>query len=68
MRKVRLPLLFLSLVLSFAALPVQRASAGPPCWCEILCWDNGAQLCWQDECCHLYCCDKSDPSCSVPCW
>jgi hypothetical protein len=68
MRKLKLPLLLLGLVLSFAALPVPTASAGPQCLCEILCWDNGVQLCWQDECCHLTCCDKSDPTCWSPCF
>lgn len=68
MRKLKLLLLLLVLALSFAALPVPTASAGPTCVCDILCWDNGFQLCYQDECCHLYCCDKSDPNCWVPCW
>jgi hypothetical protein len=67
MRKLRLPLLLLALVLSFVALPVQRASAGFRCLCDIVCWDSGTQRCWQDDCCQVHCCDADDPSCWPPC-
>lgn len=69
MRKTRWLLLGLALLLVTLAAPVPEATASHHwCLCEILCWDNGYQLCWQDECCQLYCCDKSDPGCWVPCW
>jgi hypothetical protein len=44
--------------------PVAHAN---DCVCGIYCWQSGTQWCYQDECCHLYCCDISDPGCFIQC-
>lgn len=67
MRKLRLPFLLFALILSFSVHPARTASAGP-CWCEIACWDAGDQICWQDACCNVHCCDKINGWCPNPCW
>ncbi|HZF11997.1 MAG TPA: hypothetical protein VFE33_24695 [Thermoanaerobaculia bacterium] len=35
--------------------------------CEILCWEQGTQLCYQDSRCHTHCCESSNPLCTTPC-
>lgn len=65
MRKVRLLLLSLALLGSALAMPVSEAAAERGCYCEIYyCLDFGNELCSQDSCCRLHCCDKSDPGCT----
>ncbi len=70
MRKIRSLLLVLALVLlsAVAMSPPPAAEASHHnCVCEILCWYSGNQVCFQDECCRLTCCDVNDPTCWVPC-
>ncbi len=67
MRKMRLSLGILAVLLVSAALP-HKSAAQSVCFCETLCWGQGDQQCWQDECCHRFCCDLAvDPGCSPPC-
>lgn len=68
MRNVRKLALVLLVLAAVFALPAPPAAASHHwCLCEILCWYSGNQVCWQDECCRLTCCDLSDPTCWAPC-
>jgi hypothetical protein len=69
MSKVKLASLLVAAVLVGATLLAPPAAqASYPCICEIVCWQQGTQWCWQDSCCHEFCCEMSDPYCSPPCF
>jgi hypothetical protein len=67
MRRSKLLLVLVAVVLAAPALVAPPPARAYDCVCDILCWNNGAQVCIQDECCRLTCCDVSDPTCPSFC-
>jgi hypothetical protein len=68
MRKGRFPLLVLALLLTVLAMIPAAPASAYQCLCEIICWQQGDQVCWQDSCCRVTCCDPLAPGCYNPCW
>jgi hypothetical protein len=65
MRKIRLTLLALAFVTAAVAMPKPSQAT---ITCEILCWTQGNDICWQSGNCKTTCCDPStNRFCSSPC-